>query len=209
LFGDALFEPVDPTLRSKLAHSLPVLADLARLYAAQTALETYDRVVWFDADTLLFAPDRLSIDIADSFALGEETWIEEDETGRLKPRRNLHNAVLVIRSGDPVLPFLIRCTERILVRIDPERIAPQIVGPKLLGALNPMADFTVLQTVGALSPLVIRDIAKGRGNALNLFRRRSPAPLAGANLCASLIGVEAPTVPVERAIDRIADALGS
>ena len=207
--GDEIFTPIDPSLREKLKHRLPVLADLARLYAARTALENYDRVVWFDADTLLFAPEHLSIDIDDSFALGEETWIEEDENGRLKPRRNLHNALLVIRRGDPVLPFLIRCTERILTRIDPDKVAPQIVGPKLLGALNPMADFAVLPTVGALSPLVIRDIAAGRGNALTLFKRRSPLPLAGANLCASLVGLDAASVPVEAAIERMADALAA
>ena len=206
--GDEFFETVDPGLREKLAHRLPVLADLARLYAARAALERYERVVWFDADTLLFAPSELSVDIPDTFALGEETWIEEDGNGRLKPRRNLHNAVLVIRRGDPVLPFLIRCTERILSKIDPDRIAPQIVGPKLMSALNPMADFTVLKSVGALSPLVIRDIAAGRGNALSLFRRRSSFPLAGANLCASLVGADAPAIPVEKAIDRMADALG-
>ncbi len=189
-------------MREKFAHRLPVLTDLARLYAARTALETYERVVWLDADTLLFAPDLLSIDIDDTFALGEETRIEEDPNGRLKPRKNLHNAVLVIRRGDPVLPFLIRCTERILARLDPARAAPQIVGPKLMGALNPMAEFTVLRTVGALSPLVIRDIATGRGNALSLLRRRSAFPPAGANLCVSLVKA-AETDVLNAAIDRL------
>ena len=205
MLDDKFFEPIGPALKEKLSHRLPVLADLARLYAAKSALEAYDRVVWLDADTYLFAPDILSVEIEDTFAIGEETWIEEQENGRLKPRRNLHNAVMVIRRGDPVLPFLIRCTERILTRIDRDTVAPQIVGPKLLGALNSIADFSVIQTVGAFSPLVIRDIAAGGGNALTMFKRRSPHPLAGANLCASLVGLDKPAVPIDAAIDKMAE----
>ena len=201
-YSDEFFDSVS-FLRGKLNNRLPVLADLARLHKAAEMLSTYDRIVWLDADVLLFSPNNFSVDIPDSFAVGEETWIQEGENGRLHPRVNLHNAVLVIRKGDPVLPFLIRCTERILNEIDPERIAPQIVGPKLLGALNPMARFTVLQSVGAFSPFVIRDLATGRGNALNLLKRRSPIPLADANLCASLSSTEGVKIPVDRAIDTL------
>ena len=62
--------------------------------------------------------------------------------------------------------------------------------------------------VGCLSPHVVRDLAAGRGNALTLLRRRQTVPLAAANLCASLIGSDDPTVPVEAAIAAAPALLG-
>jgi len=189
--GDSALALAPDWYRAKAARKWPVVMDLARLLLLREGLEVqgYERVVWLDADCLIFAPERLSVDITGSHAFGREVWVERArQGGHLKVHRSVHNAAMVFRRGDPVLPFLMHCTESIIQRIDPARIAPQIVGPKLLSGLHAMAGFELLAAVGAFSPPVLADIAAGGGAALERLQQDSDPPPAAANLCLSLAG---------------------
>jgi hypothetical protein len=190
--GDEIFDLLPDDLRLKLQDHLPIQADLARLVLLRDALSNgYDRAVWFDADLLVFAPDLLEIDsIPETNAFGRELWVDTDVGKRLKTWRNIHNAACLFRKGDPVLPFLIHATENILNEVAPDKITPQIVGPKFLTALDNITRFGRINSVGALSPLVLHDIASGGGPALDALqgavqKDKLPTPTA-ANLCASL-----------------------
>lgn len=198
--GDELFDHVPDWVRQKVADKLPVASDLARLRVLQQGLdrEGYQRVCWIDADVYLFAPELLVLDIDATCGFGREVWIEQRDD-KLHVRRNVHNAICVFYQGCPVLPFLGFAVERILERIDGERIAPQVVGPKLLTSLHNTVGFTLYETVGAFSPVVNRDIAAGGGAALDLLLTSSPEPLAGANLCGSL----APGQDLDAVCDRL------
>lgn len=184
--GDELFDKVPPWYLEKTAGRLPVATDYARLVLLHEALEQggAERAIWLDADVLVFDP-ALALDFDDSCAFGQELWVQ-DEGGVLRARRNVHNAVCAFTRGCAVLPFLQRTVLSIIRRADPARIAPQMVGPKLLGALHSLADFALLPQLGAFSPLVLRDLAAGGGPALDLLRARSAVPPQAANLCASL-----------------------
>lgn len=186
LLGDELFDCVPLWYLDKTGPG-PVAADYARLVLLRQALEEegYDRAAWLDAD--VFVLDA-GFDIActGSCAFGREVWVQEDN-GRLKARSNVHNAVCVFRRGCVVLPFLAETVASIIRRADPAHIAPQMVGPKLLGALHSLYDFELLPAAGAISPAVARDLASGGGPALDLLLAGSPAPLAAVNLCASLM----------------------
>jgi hypothetical protein len=65
---------------------------------------------------------------------------------------------------------------------------PQLIGPKLLTALDNMIQLDATWAVGMASPLVVRDLAAGGGPALACLRAFAPAPPAALNLCASLAG---------------------
>jgi len=187
--GDSVLALAPDWYRGKAGGKLPVVMDLVRLLLLRDGLEAqgYDRVVWLDADCLILAPERLSLDIAGRHAFGREVWIERAQShGRLRAHRSVHNAVMVFRHGDPVLPFLIHCTESVIRRVAPGRIAPQMVGPKLLSGLHAFAGFELLPAVGAFSPPVLAEIAVGGGPALERLRRESDPPPAAANLCLSL-----------------------
>lgn len=185
--GDEIFAVVPAWYRAKVGGKLPVATDYARLVLLQQALASgYDTVIWFDADLLIF-DQGLRLDFAGTCAFGHEVWIQQRE-GRLQARRNVHNAVCAFRRGCPVLPFLIHTIESLLRRVDPERIAPQMAGPKLLNALHPLCDFALLPQVGALSPEVLADLGAGHGLALDLLRQQSPVPVQAVNVCASLAG---------------------
>ncbi|WP_405228134.1 hypothetical protein [Lentisalinibacter sediminis] len=186
--GDELFDPVPDHLRERLRGQPVVASDLARLIALRAALdEGFEAVVWCDADFLVFDPERLALP-AESYAVGREVWIEERGAGRTpRARVKVHNAFLLFRRGNPFLDFVIDAVLRLLAA-HPSPYPPQFAGPKLLTALQNIVGFPVAERAGMLSPPVIRDLAAGGGPCLELFRARSPEPVAGANLCASLAG---------------------
>ena len=92
----------------------------------------------------------------------------------------------MFRRGNVFLDFYIDAAERLLRRNNGP-MPPQFVGPKLLTALHNVVQCPVLETAGMLSPPVVADLLAGGGDALTRFRDESPVPVAGANLCASLL----------------------
>lgn len=188
-YGDEALRCTPIWYRKKLGDRKPIVADLARLLLIARALEAgYDQACWIDADVLLFAPERLGLDTPGSCAFGREYWMDADQRGRVTLRRNVHNAICLFRTGCPVLPFLIHATEQIIRRVDPDRIAPQMVGPKLLSALHNIVGFDLIERVGAFSPAVINELENGPGVVVAKLLQATPVALAGANLCASLNG---------------------
>lgn len=69
-------------------------------------------------------------------------------------------------------------------------MVPQLVGPKLLTALDNMMALPATSAVNMASPRMLRDIAEGGGPALDLFLARSDAPPAALNLCHSRVGTD-------------------
>ena len=65
--GDDIFDNNAPWFNEKLIERLPMRSDLARLLAIKDYLKTYDRAIWLDIDTLIFAPDE--------FILVDEVWV--------------------------------------------------------------------------------------------------------------------------------------
>ena len=186
-YGDEALRRTPDWYREKVGDRSPIVADLARLLLINEALDQgYQRACWIDADVLLFAPRLLQLDFEQSCAFGREYWVDADRRGRLKVRRNVHNAICVFRTDCPVLPFLIHATQRIIRQVDPAHLAPQLVGPKLLSALHNIVGFDLIDSVGAFSPLVIDALEQGHGRAMDALLRETPVPLAGANLCGSL-----------------------
>ena len=182
--GDELFDCVPQSIREK-TRSQPVIAtDLARLLTLRDALNTgYERVVWMDADVLILDPSAFALpDVPCAF--GREVWVQHDRYGRLKSYKKIHNAFLMFAQGDSFLDFYADSAERLLRRNDGP-VPAQFIGPKLLTALHNVVGLPVLESAGMLSPMVIRNILAGAGPALDLFVKRSPQPIAAANLCAS------------------------
>ena len=186
--GDESFEVLPHWFQKKFEGMGPQLSDLARLLMAKDKLQSgYERVVWADADVLVISPESLVLPPCKDSLFGYEHWVDVDSKGKLKHWNHLHNAFMVFKKRSVVLPYLIYSIESIAERIDINEFAPQTFGPKLLGALHSISKFDVQDDVGALSPLVCRDLMNGGGQALDLFRKlqkRSPSAL---NLCLSLV----------------------
>lgn len=187
--GDEIFDLVPDWYMEKTGKG-PVATDYARLVLIREALlnQGYDQAIWLDADIYVLDP-MMTLDSIGTCAFGQEIWVQEDG-GKLKARKNVHNAVCQFRQGCVVLPFLIETVLSIIRRANPDKIAPQMVGPKLLSALHSLHDFDLLPQVGAISPEVAQDIVNGGGAALSLLQEKLTTPLQAVNLCASLMDDE-------------------
>jgi len=183
--GDEIFDLIEPGLLEKIGAQTVIASDLARLKILQQGLlEGYDRVIWCDADFLIFDPATFLLPHFD-FALGREIWVQQDDTGKLRTYTKVHNAFLMFGRGNHFLDFYCDAAERLL-RLNQGRMAPQFIGPKLLTALHNIIQCPVMEAAGMLSPLVMRDLIEGQGAALTLLRKESPSALAGVNLSSSL-----------------------
>jgi len=183
--GDELFDSVPASLLQKTAQQRVIATDLARLHALQAGFrQDYQTVIWCDADFLVFNPiDFVLPDV--TYALGREVWIQADLKNNLRAYRKVHNAFMMFRQGNAFLDFYADTAERLL-RLNTGQMPPQFIGPKLLTALHNIANCPVLETAGMLSPMVIKDIIKGSGPAMDLFRKNSPSQICAANLSSSL-----------------------
>lgn len=181
--GDELFASVPDHLLEKTKNQKVIAADLARLLVLQAELQNYQTVIWLDADFLIFHPEAFILP-GGPYAVGREVWVQQDRQGKLKPYKKVHNGFLMFRRGNVFLDFYTDSATRLLEE-NAGTMPPQFIGPKLLTALHNVIQLPVLESAGMLSPLVIQDLLKGEGPALDLFTRHSPAAITGANLCIS------------------------
>lgn len=187
LLGDELFAELPTNYRHKVGDRLPIAADLARLLWIRKLLarESYARVLWLDADVFIFAPQLLTLRMADTCVFGYEHWLQQTR-GRYRIHKNVHNAFAGFQNDCPVLPFLIHATQRLVERIDGVRMPPQFVGPKLLTNLHNTVGFDLERGVGAISPDLHEALLEDNQAALRVYRQSTPAPLFAANLSLSV-----------------------
>jgi hypothetical protein len=189
--GDELFDYVSDELIKKTLSQPIIATDLARLKLLQNKLkENYQTVIWCDADFLIFSPEQFILS-KDPYSLGREVWIQENKDNPKKfiAKIKVHNAFMMFRKNNTFLDFYTDTAERLLT-LNIGNMPPQFIGPKLLGALNNIAQCYVLETAGMLSPAVIKNISSEGGEALALFNNKSKQPIAAANLCSSLFARE-------------------
>ena len=203
LLGDEIFTTLAAWVLEKTRTQKVIATDLARLKCLQFFLAAgYQRVVWLDADFLIFAPQEFALptsaQLPEGYALGRELWVQPKSTeqealtnkaARYKAYKKVHNAFLLFDAQhsqhNHFLDFYTAHAERLLEK-NSGPMPPQFIGPKLLTALHNIVQCPVQENAGMLSPWTIKDILAGDGPALSLFRNKSPQPLAGANLCSSL-----------------------
>jgi len=187
-YDDGIFERVPLWFLEKAGKHLQIATDLGRLILARELLnEGYERVVWLDADILVFDPKGFSIPTTTEFAFGREIWVQPKTKGGIKVYRNVHNAVSVYCQNNSFLDFYILSSLRILERAE-GRLVPQIIGTKFLTAQHNMIGFPLLDEVGMASPRVVQDLAAGSGPALDLLQKNLNAPMRAINLCSSFAG---------------------
>jgi len=187
-YDDEIFQRVPSWVMEKAGEHLQIATDLGRLILAKELLaEGFERVVWIDADILVFDPKGLNLAVDQQYAFGREVWVQPVNGDRIKAYKNVHNAILAFCRNNSFLEFYIHSCLSILGRASGP-LVPQIIGTKYLTALHNIVGFKLIDEVGMASPLVVRDIASGGGAALDLLLKQSPADLCALNLCTSLAG---------------------
>ena len=105
--------------------------------------------------------------------------------------------------------FLLRCYSALDAPWDPDHIAPQMMGPKLLNHLHNLADFELSYEVGALAPDLLTELATERGAAMAEWATKAATtPMLAANFAASTAGAAATdTMSVEAVMEKSIDTL--
>jgi len=203
-FDDSFFDCLPGWYRDACrGHKWP-MSDLARLLTARTLLESgYDRVMWFDADLVVFEPRLLKINTSHEFAFCREPWLGRRENpvkailrGRGGLRglfsgdnwrgyytvANVNNALFCVGRGWMLDAYIESAlyAGRIL-----DKLPPQHMGPDMLTAFQRALRYPLIGNVGSFSDLVIRDLASGRSRIPRAYSRLAGEPLYAANLCGS------------------------
>jgi hypothetical protein len=188
---DQLFDYAPPWFREKAQNQICPVSDLARLIVAKELLaQGYDFTVWVDADMVVFEPERLAVNIKKDFAFCQEIWLSPDASGQAVCHYRVNNSITVFARNNVHLDFFIDSCQRIA------RHKPQLgkldIGTAFLTQLSHILPFPLLTNVGMFSPAIMADIAGGREQYLKNYAQRISAPLACANLCASLLDNQSP-----------------
>ena len=189
-FGDELFEFVPGWYRNRINNQIHLVADLARLEIAKQFLNNgYEKAIWIDADVLVFSPEQFTLPLDRSFAFCREMYVSNDENKQLVAYRRVNNAITLMSKGNSFLDFYIDACKNIVAQR--EKLQHTSVGTSFLTAMNLQFPIDHINQVGLFSPLVMRDIALGKGDALSLYMQAFAAPIYSANLCFTFNGSEA------------------
>jgi hypothetical protein len=167
-------------------HVLPI-TDVARLYLLRERLsQDWDRVVWVDADVVVFDPGKFVFDDSAPYSLCSELTFQVKPESGVQIGEAINNAVMFFTRNHPLLDFWIFAAEEVLRASAPAQVNSLVVGTSFLSSLGEVVPLRVLQNVGLFVPPLIRDIAAGGGAWLDQWIRRLPQPIVAANLCLSM-----------------------
>lgn len=186
IIGDEFFDLVPPWYRRKAGRYLTVVTDLARLLLARKCLgEGYARVVWVDADVVVFNPRGLSLDPGLSYGYCREVWVKKNRSQGLSAFLKINNAACLFRD-DPAASrhlddYIGACTSLVagLARIRDHTE----VGTKLLTSWDRERALPILKGFGLINPVIMQALLTSDTETLKLFMEWQHGPLYAANLC--------------------------
>lgn len=181
--GDELFDPIPENVRLACQDVVLPLTDIGRLLWLQKLLEEgWNRVIWLDADILIFGPD-LRIEAE---AVGREVWISKGLKEGFRAAESVNNCVLSMTAKSPLLARLLDATlsEAATFRAPPH---PRTLGPDLFRRLHRAQPLPVAADIAMASPPMIASFADGDPAALAAHHSVWKEPVRAANLCGSLI----------------------
>lgn len=199
---DRLFDYVPAWYREKVNGQVQLVSDLARLEIAKELLaKGYERTVWVDADVVVFDAERFDILITEGYAFCREIWLEKlglvralrwglgglSWPRRVQPMFRVNNAVTLFTKDNSMLDFYVHAC-KLLVRNKAGEISKLDVGTFFLTGLYGSLRFPLLTDMALFSPVVMHDIAHGRGDYVKLYIEEFGFPVRAANLCASYAG---------------------
>ncbi|MDT7838097.1 hypothetical protein [Aquabacterium sp. OR-4] len=164
---DAFFDLAPDWARQRCAGNVYALTDLCRLLWAERALaDGADRVLWADADVLVFEPARLRWPAGQGHGFARELFLPVDRLGRAgPPQHGINNALMGFEAGDPVLADYRAACEQALRSAPAGPVPRTALGPALLAALGRERPLQVIEGVGLFTLAQMQAIAQGAGLA--------------------------------------------
>lgn len=211
---DHLFDYAPGWVRQLCGAKILPITDVARMYLLREYLQRgWDRVVWVDADVLVFASQKFVLDDAAPYSLCRELSVYVNPEREVRFDEMVNNAVLLVTPRQPMLDFWIFAVEEILRDSVPDEIDSLTAGTRFFTNVAMAMPVRVLQNIGLFTPPLIRDIAAGGGALLEQWVARFGRPIGAANLCASMqdreySGARVGAADMQRAVEVLLNTRG-
>jgi hypothetical protein len=197
--GDEFFSFAPEWFREKCAEHFYPVTDIARLHLMKKRMPRYERMVWIDADVIVFDADQFSIETEMGYAFSHEMMLGIRSGGQRELSGwSINNAVMVMHRGNPMLDYYIFAAEEIVRRTPLPQFSRTMIGPKFLNALSSVMPIERLTCVGLFTPEYMNILAHGTDRRLlAAYRQKFGFQMAAANLCHFVRG-ETPRADIER-----------
>ena len=170
--GDELYDDVPPWFMDKCRDSRLPATDLGRvMWAHRFSGEGWPRVVWIDADLLIFAPDQFSIETYKRLAFCREIVVFR-EGEQIVGDRRVNNSISVYGQGNTFLPYYGEACLRRAATVK-DQLHSCEVGTILLTGLNQLSPLPLIQEVACFDARMQWG-HRARKRALAELVRRSP-----------------------------------
>jgi len=188
---DTLFDLLPAWYRERCGAQILPQTDLARLLLLRDRLRKgYKRVIWIDADVLVFDHDILIINVCDGFAFCYEVWVECDANGSFLTRGPaINNAAIIMDAGNPMLDFYIYACQSIIRKCPPGGVGRLDASTLPLSRLGAVLPLPLIRSVGLFSPPITWQVARGGGPLCAMYAAAFGRKIGAVNLCGSLRGV--------------------
>ncbi len=184
-FTDRFFGLAPDWFRIRCGPQLGPLTDVARLVLMQSGFARgYRRVVWCDADLVVFDPDALALPDADGLTAIDEVSVGTGPDGSLMVSPRMVNGALLAATRDAEV--FLRYFDEVLrvVREHPPGPVPRTVaGPMLLTRIARRLPVATLPNVGLFTPGILLELAQGGTVLPGAYMRHFGHAVAAANLC--------------------------
>ena len=178
---DELFQDLAPAFLAATSENLLPRTDIGRLHwIDRLHRDGWDRVIWLDADVLVFDPTLRF----DGDAIAREAWISSGPTAAARVLRKVNNCAMCFDAGSPNFDRYFAAARDAALRFT-AGASRMALGPDLLSRLHVERPFPLHSDVAMFSPRTIDPLAASDWNPLRLHNAIWKGRPKAANLCAS------------------------
>lgn len=176
-----LLERAPQWVRQRCGSRQGPVADLARLLLMQDLFDQgYGKVIWIDADVLVFDAPRLRIDSAHGMLALYQKTPAHSQGG--DAGASVSGSILAAEKNHPVFNFYRHAVEESVRNQHGDDMAPDLAGSALLTQIARIVPIECLTSVGQLTPAMLAEIACGENRLATEYTARHGFPLAAATL---------------------------
>lgn len=180
-YDDEFFNYAPSALRAAVQNQRHLVSDVARLELAHTLLETYERVIWIDADVYINNPSGFLSELPPGkFLFCKEHWIHVEDQKTIAAER-VNNAVMVLERHNEFLDFYRYACGQIIK--DCKQISHSAFGTIFLTQIHKMLKQPLLHEVAMFSPALLAAAGKGNKTFIDTSLQHYAHTINAANLC--------------------------
>lgn len=205
---DKFFQRVPKWFEDKCVNHFYPKTDIARLYLMREWLLDYDRVVWLDADLLIFDPENFNVSEVSDYALSHEVFLHYRKNITLGS--SINNSLIVVTKGDPFLDTYISRSEETIRNTNEHMIERCSIGPTLLNQMATERPINRLTCNGLFENRMMLAIVQDDQEVIDVYRNGFKFWMAGANMCHFMYNQARPDrFPIDECVNKLLRTRGS